>query len=312
MLTLFFLIATAIFFMLIFAAISFTIFGKRISFEKKVEDYFQLTSSMRETEKNKMANLNKRHSSWVKDLWKQGIEQMEKKTPAIERKNLTRLIRDAGLSSKVTAVEFRLIQILISLGGGFLVLVLFTPLADKKPMIFILAFAIGFLGLRYPLFFLAKKKTMRIKEINKDMPDFFDTVNLLIEAGVGLDSALATVCRKKRGPLSEEFLVALDDMKRGKTRREAFYELKMRVASEALQSVLTSLIQADQLGVGMAKVLKSLTTRIREQRREAAREQAMKAPVKMLFPMILFIFPSLFIVVLGPLIVKLAMGGLGG
>ena len=101
-------------------------------------------------------------------------------------------------------------------------------------------------------------------------------------------------------------------MKLGKSRREAFYDLRKRVPSDSFQSIITSLIQADQLGIGMAKVLGNLTVRVREQRRETAREQAMKAPVKMLFPMVFFIFPSLFIVILGPLVIQLVTEGFGG
>lgn len=177
-------------------------------------------------------------------------------------------------------------------------------------MVWMLAGAVAFLGFRYPMFYLAKKRTLRIKEINKQMPDFFDMVNLLLEAGVGLDSAISNVCQKKKGPLSEEFQQALEDMKLGKSRREAFYELRKRVPSDMFQSVIMAIIQADQLGIGMAKVLKNLTIRIREQRREARREQAMKAPIKMLFPMVFFIFPAIFIVILGPLVITILTGGL--
>jgi len=176
----------------------------------------------------------------------------------------------------------------------------------------LLTIVIAFLGFRLPIFYLGKRKTARIKEINKSMPDFFDTVNLLLEAGMGLDLALAEVSRKTKGPLAEEFQQTLEDMKLGKSRREAFYELRKRVPSDSFQSIITALIQADQLGIGMAKVIGNLTVRVREQRREAAREQAMKAPVKMLFPMVFFIFPSLFIVILGPLVIQLITKGLGG
>ena len=137
------------------------------------------------------------------------------------------------------------------------------------------------------------------------MPDFFDIVNLSIEAGMGLDAALLKVCKQTKGPLSDEFLQTLEDMSLGKSRREAFSDLRERVPVHQFQSIITSLIQADMLGVGMAKVIRSLTDRIREQRTQFAREKAMKAPVKMVFPMLLFIFPAMFIVMLGPLVIYL-------
>ena len=108
-----------------------------------------------------------------------------------------------------------------------------------------------------------------------------------------------------KGPLSEEFLQTIEDMRLGKSRREAFSDLRNRVPVYHFQSIITSLIQADMLGVGMAKVMGSLTERIGEQKTEFAREQAMKAPVKMVFPMLLFIFPAIFIVMLGPLVIYL-------
>ena len=85
------------------------------------------------------------------------------------------------------------------------------------------------------------------------MPDFFDIVNLSIEAGMGLDAALLKVCKQTKGPLSEEFLQTLEDMKLGKSRREAFSDLRMRVPVHQFQSIITSLIQADMLGVGNGK-----------------------------------------------------------
>ena len=192
------------------------------------------------------------------------------------------------------------------------IILIILPASEDKMLIWVLVMTIALLGFRLPVFYLGKKKTARIKAINKSMPDFFDTVNLLLEAGMGLDLSLVEVSQKIKGPLADEFLATLDDMKLGKSRREAFYELRKRVPSDSFQSVITSLIQADQLGIGMAKVLGNLTIRVREQRREAAREQAMKAPVKMLFPMVFFIFPSLFIVILGPLAITLITKGLGG
>ncbi|KSU61057.1 hypothetical protein AS034_15590 [[Bacillus] enclensis] len=243
-------------------------------------------------------------------LWARGVKTVGKRTSKGKQKKLEHLLRDAGYSGKMTAVEFRLLQLLISGGSGALVFFLIAAAAGRPAVTLLLSGAVSFLAFQYCTFFLSKKRTRRIAEINREMPDFFDTVNLLIEAGLGLDAALLTVCHKKASPLSEEFMIALIEMKRGKSRRDAFFELRMRIPSDGLQRALTTMIQADHLGVGMSKVLRNLTIRLREQRRESAREQAMKAPVKMLFPMVFFIFPAIFIVSLGPLIVKILTEGL--
>lgn len=275
--------------------------------DHRINHYFNHIHQVESMEKIKGKKKSFRPFS---QLWNRGLHLISRKTSKAKQKKLDHLIRDAGYSGRLTALEFRLIQLLISIGGGTAVFFLFAPMADSMMMTLLLAFGVFFLGFQYCTFYLSKKRTRRIAHINRDMPDFFDTVNLLIEAGLGLDAAILTVCQKKKGPLSEEFLFVLEDMKRGKSRREAFYELRMRVPSDSLQSTLTTMIQADYLGVGMSKVIRNLTVRIREQRRESAREQAMKAPVKMLFPMVFFIFPSIFIVSLGPLIVKILTEGL--
>ncbi|MCA1065256.1 type II secretion system F family protein [Rossellomorea sp. AcN35-11] len=289
------------------AATLFSINRKRIAMDHRVHHYFQHIHQAGEAKKK-----NDRQRSYrpFLPLWERGLKVVSRRTTKAKQKKLDHLLRDAGYAGRLTALEFRLIQLVISIGGGVAVFTLFAPVSDNLAVTCLLSFGVFFLGFHYSTFFLSKKRSTRIARINRDMPDFFDTVNLLIEAGLGLDAAILTVCQKKKGPLSEEFLFVLEDMKRGKSRREAFYDLRMRVPSDALQSTLTTMIQADYLGVGMSKVIRNLTVRIREQRRESAREQAMRAPVKMLFPMVFFIFPSIFIVSLGPLFIKILTEGL--
>lgn len=301
-----FFISSITFFMLIFAAVFHTIFRRQIVIDQRVDVYFggQITAD------KKVKKVRKVQSTAFRSFWNNSVHLVNKRVNSKNQQKLAIMLRDAGYT-KLSPAEFRLFQLLVSSGLGFATFILFTPLSDKPFFSWVLSLTVAFLGYRILIFQLAKKKTARVKQINKDMADFFDMVNLLLNAGVGLEGAIANVCSKTNGPLSEEFKVTLEDMKRGKSRREAFYELKMRVPSDSFQSVIMSIIQADHLGIGMARVIKNLTTRIREQRRESAREQAMKAPVKMLIPMIMFIFPSLFIVILGPMVVKLVTDGLG-
>jgi len=287
-----------------------TVFKRQIAFNERVNMVFGepvVKQKVDPLNESKETGLNK-----VIDLyWNKGTEILNKKVSKVERKKLDMLLRDAGYPFK-SAIDFRLFQIVLSVGLSLPIFLLILPGSDNKMLTWLMIFTMALLGFRLPVFYLGKKKTARIKAINVSMPDFFDTVNLLLEAGMGLDLALAEVSQKIKGPLADEFIQTLEDMKLGKSRREAFYELRKRVPSDSFQSIITSLIQADQLGIGMAKVLGNLTVRVREQRREAAREQAMKAPVKMLFPMVFFIFPSLFIVILGPLAIQLITKGLGG
>lgn len=292
------------------AAFMLTIFKKQIAFNERVNKFF--AEPLKKQKEDSLDEKNKKSLKKSIDIyWSKGTEMLSKRVSKAERKKLDMLLRDAGNPFK-SAVDFRLFQFVLSAGLCLPIFFFILPSSDNKLLTWMMMLTLAMLGFRLPIFYLGKKKTARIKAINVSMPDFFDTVNLLLEAGMGLDLALLEVSKKIKGPLAEEFFQTLEDMKLGKSRREAFYALRKRVPSDSFQSVITSLIQADQLGIGMAKVLGNLTVRIREQRREAAREQAMKAPVKMLFPMVFFIFPSIFIVILGPLVITLITKGLGG
>lgn len=301
-----FLVTALAGFVLLFAAIFSFLFRKELAMNARIESYFGTDNNKKEKQQK-----TEQASWWYPVYYRyktKGLEIVSKRIEKKARLKLELLLRDAGYHH-LSATEVRLFQLVTSIGTGTVTVLLMAPSMGGQA--WLSAAAVAMIVFRYPMLYFSKKKAKRAKMIDREMADFFDMVNLLLEAGVGLDSALNHVCRKKSGPLSEEFLLVLDEMKRGKSRREALYNLKKRVASENLKSVLGSIIQADQLGIGMAKVIRNLTVSIRERRREAAREQAMKAPVKMLIPMVMFIFPSLFIIILGPMAITLVTGGLG-
>ncbi|MFC4799974.1 type II secretion system F family protein [Neobacillus sp. GCM10023253] len=291
------------------AAILFTFYKRKIALVNRINMYFEEPIDRKKDQE--LTRKENKLGILFQLYWNKGTQWLNKRLSRAEVKKIDILLRDAGYPFK-SAIDFRLFQLVLCAAFSLPIIFLIMPASDNKMLTWMYAIVLGILGLRFPVFYLGKKKKARIIEINKSMPDFFDTVNLLLEAGMGLDLALAEVSKQIKGPLSDEFHQVLEDMKLGKSRREAFYELRKRVPSESLQSIITSIIQADQLGIGMAKVLGNLTLRIREQRREAAREQAMKAPVKMLFPMVIFILPALFIIILGPFAIHLVTKGLGG
>ncbi|WP_161974933.1 type II secretion system F family protein [Bacillus timonensis] len=219
--------------------------------------------------------------------------------------SLEKKLQAAGHPFRLTAVDFKLIQLSLSVIVFILSFFLFGSNTEETFKVIMMSTIFSIFVYAYFNFYLTAKKKARIKVIEKSMSDFFDMITVSIEAGMGLDGALKKVCKQMHSPLSTEFLYALEDMKLGKTRRQAFIELRERVPSEFFRSIMNSIIQADQLGIGMTKVLQAQTQRIRENQRQVAKEQAMKAPVKMLIPMVVFIFPTLFIVLLGPVVVNL-------
>ena len=141
------------------------------------------------------------------------------------------------------------------------------------------------------------------KAIIRMIPDSLDLLTISVRAGLGFDAALQKVVEKVKGPLSDEFRRALAEVRVGKQRRDALRDIIARTDVPPLTNFIGAIIQAEQLGVSISKVLQVQSEQLRIERRQRAEEQAAKAPIKMLFPLVGCIFPSLFIVILGPAII---------
>jgi len=145
----------------------------------------------------------------------------------------------------------------------------------------------------------------RKRAINRALPDFLDLLTVTVEAGLGLDSALAKIAEKLEGPLHEEIVITLHHMRIGQSREEALRQFAARCGVKDLDKFIAALIQAQRLGVGLGKILRTQSGTMRVTRRQRIEEAAQKAPVKMLFPLVLCIFPSLFLVILGPAAIRI-------
>ena len=165
--------------------------------------------------------------------------------------------------------------------------------------------AIGFMG---PEFWLGRRIRARGEAMVLELPDALDLLTISVEAGLGFDAALAKVVEKMDGPLTQEFRQALAEIRMGRTRREALRDVAKRADSQPINNFIGAIVQAEQLGVPIAKVLQIQSNQLRIERRQRAEEAAAKAPVKMLFPMVGCIFPTIFIVILGPAIVTVIKG----
>jgi len=165
--------------------------------------------------------------------------------------------------------------------------------------------ALGFAGWRMPDLWLTRRISARRKAIERALPDALDLIVVTVEAGHGLEGALATVTQKVNNPLTEEFDRALQEISLGKSRREALHALSQRAGVPDLQSFIAAILQAEQLGIGIGQVLRVQSEAMRVRRRQRAEETAAKVPVKMLMPLVVFIFPSLILVVLGPTVMRL-------
>ncbi len=171
----------------------------------------------------------------------------------------------------------------------------------------VLALVGALFGYTVPEFWLGGRVKKRQKAILLMIPDALDLLTISVRAGLGFDAALGKVVEKLAGPLSDEFRRALAEVRVGKARRDALRDIVPRTEVIPLTNFIGAIIQAEQLGVSISKVLQVQSEQLRIERRQRAEEQAAKAPIKMLFPLVGCIFPSLFIVILGPAIILIVL-----
>ncbi|MBB3113829.1 tight adherence protein C [Paenibacillus phyllosphaerae] len=223
----------------------------------------------------------------------------EPKEASIELKLL-----QAGRPFNMTPVDYRLLQLvlLVVLPGaaGLYGYVLQLSIAGSVLM----GFAGLVLALVLPGYYLRLKAKSRCKFALRELPDVLDLLTVSLEAGLGFDAALSKLIAKKDGVLAGEFRRCLEEIRLGRTRRESLAGVRDRLPLDELRVLISSILQAEKLGIGMVTVLRVQSQEVRERRKQRAEEEAMKAPIKMLFPLVLFIFPSLFIVLLGPAVIQ--------
>lgn len=297
LLTSFFLFATLLF----YAVLSFPAM-KKIHIEKRVNVYFydsrQVTLSELEEE---MPPFKQRI---LQPIWKKAKHYSQKKLTNEKASRLEERLLQAGRPFGLSPVEFKLIQtslvVLLPLGAvGYSFLLHSTPLISLLLVAGALVAAV-----QGPRSYLNVKIQKRMNWALKELPDTLDLLTISLEAGLGFDAALSKVTAKRAGVLPDEFKLCLEEIRLGKTRKEALLGINQRLPLEEMRGLVISIIQAERLGIGMVTVLKSQTEDIREKRKQVAEEKAMKAPIKMLFPLVLFIFPTLFIVLLGPAVLQ--------
>ena len=189
----------------------------------------------------------------------------------------------------------------------FLLLGLWLVYSRNLPLVkgFLIFAAFIVAGMYVPFFVLRQMVEERREAIRQSMPDVLDLLCVSVQAGLGFDGAMGKVTAKMKGPLIEEFERLLRELRMGITRRNALNRLAKRCGIEEMKLFTAALIQAEKLGVGTAQVLEIQSENMREMRRQRAKEKAAKLPVNIIFPTTVFIFPALFIVVLGPAIVTI-------
>ena len=215
----------------------------------------------------------------------------------------TRLLA-AGMGRTVTPTAFLAMKGAGALGGGALGFIVGTT-AGGAVFGFLAAFVFGFGGFIMPGFVVGIKGRGRRETLRAQLPDALDLLAVSVEAGLGFDGAVAKLTEHMDGPLAEEFSLTLGEMRIGESRHDALKKLANRAAAPEVASFCRAIIQADQLGISLGRLLRVQAADARLKRQAAAEEKAMKSPIKMLFPTVLFIFPAMFIVILGPAMLNL-------
>lgn len=236
---------------------------------------------------------------------KRSSDFMRKVTPKERIAMLDEKLMLAGNPKGMTGIDFLGIQGLIAMGLAF-ALAFFSLITGSALFDVLLAGVFGAgVGIVVPKFILGKKITERQNIILKNLPFALDLLTVSTDAGLGFDSAMDKVATNMTGPIAQEFERVLTAIRIGKPRTDALRDMVKRTEVKELSQFVVAIIQADKLGVGLSKLLKVQSKQMRLSAKQRAQEKAYKAPIKMLFPMILFIFPSIFVVLLGPALLYL-------
>jgi tight adherence protein C len=156
------------------------------------------------------------------------------------------------------------------------------------------------LGWRVPNITLERRAKSRLVQIDRDMPELVDLLIVTVEAGIGFSGSMQLAGARVTGPLGDELRLAMQEQRMGLSTGESLGNMMARVDTPSMRSFVRSILQGEQLGVSIGQILRNLAAEMRERRRTGAEERAQKAPIKLLFPLIFLIFPSLFIVLLYP------------
>jgi tight adherence protein C len=236
----------------------------------------------------------------LKPLGSATVNRLVSVTPSSYLDRIHGQLLHAGLTGMVRAEDFVAAQGLAT-AFGLVVAVGWAWLAHPPDRMAVLALLLlPAIGAICPSSWLSRRVRERKEAILKDLPDVLDLLAISVEAGVGFEGAMAVVCQNFTSPIAEEFSRTLREMELGLPRREALQNLKRRTEVPELSNFVLVLTQADALGMPIGRVLRTQAAEMRSKRRQWAREKAGKLPVKILFPLVVFIFPAVLVVLLGP------------
>jgi len=227
-----------------------------------------------------------------------------KLTPIGMRKRIGRKLVLLGSPAGWDAEKIAALKVISAGGGVALGFLAASTIGWEGLRFFGVVLVVGGIGTLLPGAMLDMKAKARQEGIRRALPDTMDLLTISVEAGLGFDAALGQVVRSTEGPLAQEIARMLQEMQVGVSRADALRAMAERNDVEELRGFVLAMVQAEQFGVSISKVLRSQAKQLRLKRRQRAEEKAMKVPVKILFPLIFCILPAMFVVLLGPGIIR--------
>ncbi len=232
-------------------------------------------------------------------------------TPQATLERTRKRLEMAGNPVRMDPAFFLTLRIILAVLFGGMIFLVFLISGRNWVQGLALTFVFLLLGFMFPELWLTSRIGRRQKGVFRAMPDALDLLTICVEAGLGFDAAMAKVQEKWETDLSLELGRVIQEIRLGKLRRDALRDMAERIGVAELTSFVAAVIQSEQLGVSLAKVLRIQSDQMRVRRRQMAEEEAHRAPIKMIFPIALLIFPSILIVLLGPAAMLLMQSALG-
>jgi tight adherence protein C len=242
---------------------------------------------------------------WLLPAMERSARTVLRINPKMSVEQVSQRLLAAGVGRRVSPMAFlsaKGFAAIVGLVFGFLV----GGASKGTAMGIMFGLGLGAVGFIAPDFVLNSKLRNRQERLRAELPDALDLLAVSVEAGLGFDAAIVKLTDQFEGPLGEEFSLTLSEMRIGESRQDALKKLAERTGITEISAFARAIIQADQFGISLGRILRVQAVDTRHRRQLAAEEKAMKAPVKMLFPTVVFIFPSMFIVVLGPAFLNLS------
>lgn len=239
----------------------------------------------------------------IQPLYGKTVAFLGRAMPSQIEDSLNRSIAHAGTPGKLNVNRFVAIQFMLAMVLVGISYLYFNASGGSLGLGLFLLFLI--MGFAIPLYYIRAKASRRQDDIQKALPNVIDLLYVSVEAGLGFDMALKRTIEKMDGPLSYEFGRSLDDINKGQERSKALRAIVDRTGVDDLAIFISAVIQSEKLGSNIANMLRVQSSSMRQKRSQRAEEVASKIPVKMLFPLVFFMFPALFIVILGPAVIRI-------